>query len=480
MVSSRRLEATVLAEPELQFAHCHTHIDPRAGIRDFGPADLGTPAAPDKLRIGLVGPTAQLPALAAWLNRCRNGIDAKESKYRNLFPPFPGFRRDVGYRTELIIDDGQQRALPQRDYEEASRQPGTTAVHRVVELYLAQIEALTEAAAVDVIVCVKPPVFDYGDDGTDDDGDAGGDDTQEGTESATNFHDVLKARAMRYSVPLQITKEATWTGKTAGVANTLQDEATRAWNFLNALYYKGGGTPWRFVRRTSDLDSLYVGVSFFRTLDNTALHTASAQVFNERGDGVIVRGGKAQKHGKQPYLSHESAHQLLDQALNRYSDEHHHQPARVVIHKTSAYHADERAGFERAANDHRLHRLDLVWVFERPTVQLFRTGELPVLRGTSLRLDEDELLLYTRGTTTTYGTYAGMYVPNPLSIRPATEGAYLEGLASEILALSKMNWNNTQYDGRTPISIRTARSVGRILRQLPDDGPQQGRYAYYM
>lgn len=480
MVSRKQLTATVLPEPELQFAHGHTHIDPRAGIRDFGPADLATPAAPDKIRVGIVGPAAQLPALAAWLDRCRNGVPAKDSKYTNLFPPFPGFRRDVGYHTELVLDCSHQRELPQREFEEACRQPGTTAVHRVVELYLAQIEALTEAAAVDVIVCVKPPVFDdIGGDETDADAEAGGD-TGTSQESATNFHDVVKAHAMRYSVPLQITKEATWTGKTPGVDNTLQDEATRAWNFFNALYYKGRGTPWRFVRRASELDSLYVGVSFFRTLDNTALHTASAQVFNERGDGVIVRGGTALKHGRQPYLSEESAHSLLNQALHRYSDEHHHQPARVVIHKTSSYQPDERAGFERAADDHRLRRLDLVWVFERPPVRLFRTGQLPPLRGTALQLDENELLLYTRGTTAAYGTYAGMYVPNPLSIRPATEGASLEGLATEILALSKMNWNNTQYDGRTPITIRTARTVGKILRHLPDDGPQQGRYAYYM
>lgn len=39
------------------------------------------------------------------------------------------------------------------------------------------------------------------------------------------------------------------------------------------------------VRRDSDLPTCYVGVSFYRTTDGEELHTAVAQVFNERGDG---------------------------------------------------------------------------------------------------------------------------------------------------------------------------------------------------
>jgi hypothetical protein len=52
--------------------------------------------------------------------------------------------------------------------------------------------------------------------------------------------------------------------------------------------------------------------------------------------------------------------------------------------------------------------------------------------------------------------------------------------ADELLALTKMNWNQTQLDARQPITIRTADQVGAILRHLgPHDRPQ-GRYAFYM
>ena len=50
----------------------------------------------------------------------------------------------------------------------------------------------------------------------------------------------------------------------------------------------------------------------------------------------------------------------------------------------------------------------------------------------------------------------------------------------EILALTKMNWNNTMLGERDPITLRTARTVGNILRHHDSDAPVSGRYAHYM
>lgn len=74
----------------------------------------------------------------------------------------------------------------------------------------------------------------------------------------------------------------------------------------------------------------------------------------------------------------------------------------------------------------------------RGAPHLFRTGQLPPLRGTSVRLDESSLLLHTRGSIPYFRTYPGMYVPQPLLIRPAgiTD---LNAVATDVLALSKMN-----------------------------------------
>jgi hypothetical protein len=49
-----------------------------------------------------------------------------------------------------------------------------------------------------------------------------------------------------------------------------------------------------------------------------------------------------------------------------------------------------------------------------------------------------------------------MYVPRPLELTVASLETPLEQLAKELLWLSKLNWNNTQFDGGEPITVRAA------------------------
>ena len=151
-----------------------------------------------------------------------------------------------------------------------------------------------------------------------------------------------------------------------------------------------------------------MGVSFYKSLDGTALLTSSAQLFDERGDGLVLRGGRAieDKVNRHPYLSGDDAHALLAETLAAYRHEHHHFPARLVLHKSSRFHDEEREGFEQAL------------------------GEC--------------------------------------------------GVDHESLTLTKMNWNNTQFDGALPITMKAARQVGDILKYVPDGQTIDPRYRFYM
>jgi len=53
-------------------------------------------------------------------------------------------------------------------------------------------------------------------------------------------------------------------------------------------------------------------------------------------------------------------------------------------------------------------------------------------------------------------------------------------LAQEILALTKMNWNNTQFDNFEPITLKAARKVGSIFKYMKPTDPFQSRYSFYM
>ena len=144
------------------------------------------------------------------------------------------------------------------------------------------------------------------------------------------------------------------------------------------------------TRESSDLDTCYVGVAFYRSSDQETVQTSVAQIFNERGDGVIVRGAPAipTSDDRQPHLTRTDAHDLLEKALARYSSEHRNAPARITLHKTSSFTADEIDGFRAAASDERIDQLELVWLPREDAARLFRQGEQPPLRGTLLTLGE--------------------------------------------------------------------------------------------
>jgi hypothetical protein len=232
----------------------------------------------------------------------------------------------------------------------------------------------------------------------------------------------------------------------------------------------------------TDLTTCFVGISFYRGNTGTSLDTAVAHVFNERGDGVIVRGGAAHisKEDNQPHLGATDAHTLLQTALDSYRREHHTLPARVVIHKSSRFVTDEITGFDSAAEARDLAALDLIWITDSEDAQLFRPGAAPPLRGTLLTLSPTEHALYTGGSIEFYSTYPGMYVPHPIGIRPAHMTRSPREVAMELLALSKMNWNQARLDGRYPITLYTAEKVKRILRFCDPSQAIATRYAQYM
>lgn len=483
------MRAHVLDEPSLEFAGGGRHLDPRFGVTEYGPADLSAPGAPRTINIGLLGDQASLEQTQTWLESCREAIAGKSTDRPGLWPAFPGFTPDAGYRSELVFEPRLQRAIKTRDLAKLEGLDPRKRVEAAVQLYLDELQTLVQQGRPDIVICHIPDVL------LDLDAplqagepkDTVDTDTAESS-GVVGFHDLLKARAMHLRVPLQLLRASTYDSKRAGrqkrkswKQRQRQDDASIAWNFFTALYYKAGGTPWRMVRASTDLDACYVGVAYFRTADGQDTATSVAQVYNQRGDGVVVRGGPAHRSNedRQLHLSEDDAYAVLKEALTAYRQEHRHPPARVTVHKTSPFDEHERDGMLRAAADLSLDSCELVWV-TNPSTRLYRNGYHPPRRGTLLELAPDHGVLYTRGSVEWYGTYAGMYVPRPIALRAAHIERSMVEVADEVLALSKMNWNSTRFDGRLPVSLRTARQVADIIKHLPADAYVEPTYAYYM
>ena len=264
------MRATIFDEPRLDFAHGGSHQDPRAGVADYGPVDLGTPTAPVRIRVGLVGPADAVSGARSWLERCRAPIEAKaNNRHPRLFQGFPGFNTESSFRSELVFDDALTRTISQRQLDRILTKPVNLATAECVDLYRSEIADLCDKGAVDVVVVVRP-------DELEDDIPTAKRVTAVEDEASTkvdttrvDFHDLLKASSLSCGVPLQIMRTTTWDPHRATAksrsrrSQSIQDEATRAWNLHTALYYKAGGVPWRVQRQSTDLDSLYVGSSRF-------------------------------------------------------------------------------------------------------------------------------------------------------------------------------------------------------------------------
>jgi hypothetical protein len=488
-------------EPELEFG-TGSHVDIRFGLMDHGPPDRFSSLAPKDIKLGVVGTPETVEGVNKWLEKCKQGVAAKTSNHPNLFPRFPGYGADTNLSADLLLDSQLTKTILPKEFDKLCRGIGTSQqkIEEAVNWFLDSLMYLKEKELANVFVVAVPmslmtymleaaqpqPAASRESGKEDNEGEEEDDEIKE---TKIDFHHLLKAKAMRdIGKPIQLILPWTYDESKRlpqklrkDKVKELQDEATRAWNFYVALYYKAGGRPWRLVRDPADYTVCYIGVSFYKTLDGSKLLTSTAQVFNERGDGIILRGGSAQKSKKddrQIHMNEEDAYNLIYRALKVYKTEHYTLPARVVIHKTSAYNQDELSGFSRAIEQYDIGLTDYIHVRDAFS-RLYRGGAYPPLRGTLFSKDDKTHVLYTRGGVDFYSTYTGMYVPLPLemNLEEVTQTPYF--LAQEILALTKMNWNSTQFDGDDPITVKAARRVGDILKYVDHSDIQQ-RYSYYM
>jgi hypothetical protein len=476
-------------EPLLEFGK-GTDLCPKRGIRIHQPYDIDQ-VRPSSIRLGIIGKSDSVDKIVDWLKGCQDIIEAKASKQPKLFPSFPGFNENTAFCSKLVYDEGYKRKLNNSEFDEIAKRCETEAdyIDSMVELYIGEIKFLSKNKRPDVILCVlsekfvqmfNPNTNEQIEDELNEEGDdvmAEENEDEIPQKIEQNFRRLLKARAMKYHVPIQIVRDRidTPTGE-------MQDPASIAWNIFTALYYKASGTPWRLVKDTSTI-VCYAGISFYRSRDRATMQTSIAQIFNEIGKGVILRGEEpihTKKDDPVPHLSEEQAFKLMDKALAEYREALRILPQRLVVHKTSNFNEGEYQGIVSAAKRNGIDALDLVTIHERSNLRIFREHSYPPLRGTLLSFDEKNHLLYTKGSVPYYETSTSKYIPNPLQIRIFRYDESPDVIFQEILGLTKMNWNNTQFDRRLPITLECARRVGDILKYLPDDEEMELRYSFYM
>lgn len=473
-----KVPLTFIPEPMLQFGR-DQHPDIRYGIMNFGPYDLAEKRKPTAIKTGIVGTSTGVAGATRWLSQCRQRIEGKDSRKRNLFAAFPGFSSESPFLADVVLDGSLNAEVQGSELTAlAAIASFNGRVEGAVDLFLRVLQGVSQKKP-DVIVLVMPLELlsllgepEAADPDSPEASVLSFRESKNKRRGKFNFHDMLKAKALPLGVPIQLLRPSTFDRSLKSKekddfakSRSLQDEATCAWNFFVALYYKAGGYSWRLVRDQTQPKSCFIGIGFYESLDKSRLNTSVAQVFDERGHGILVQGGIVQRDvvDRQPRMDETGAYTLMREALKNYKDEHWHYPGRVVVHKTSTFNVAETAGTLRALNELEIRSYDLLSVSDTG-MRLVRNGYYPPLRGTLWQMDEQRSLLYTNGSVQLYEEYPGLYVPRSLLIHHDRSSTDRQQIATEVLMLTKMNWNNSQITAVEPITIRAARQVGRIIK----------------
>lgn len=240
-------KAHVFDEPMLEFGDGGQHCDPRQGLREHGPLQ---PRSGDVIRVGVIGTDDTVAGFTEFLAETGRGIESGNKQLINLNPDFPGLGNQNPFRCKFEVPDGATVTISRRQVNDITGiGRHDEAVRHAVELISSQLSALVEGSAKpDVIVLALPiplieKLVNAKSEGEDSDDDVDGGDM-------LNFRDLLKAKTLHLPVPTQIVWPDTWDDAAKIPRKIKRDsnrqtqvKATRAWNLLNALFYKAGKVP---------------------------------------------------------------------------------------------------------------------------------------------------------------------------------------------------------------------------------------------
>jgi hypothetical protein len=112
--------------------------------------------------------------------------------------------------------------------------------------------------------------------------------------------------------------------------------------------------------------------------------------------------------------------------------------------------------------------------------RLYREGTRPILRGTFLQISSRRGYLWTSGFKPFLGTYDGWETPVPLRIDLQRGNGDITQVATDILGLTKLNFNECKYGDSNPVTIGFSDAVGEILVSNPRVENPSPKFKFYI
>jgi hypothetical protein len=481
----------LLGEPKLVFGKDRTCADPKVGLLSYGPSGIDVESGENRIvNAGAIGTYSAINQLKLFLSKLTSAVSIGiASKPQPWKLDFPGLGRKGPLGLEIVLDESAVEFISSdEEFSALKAESRTERIENAVALYEKKFETLAAtthpAPHIVMIPLSKALVQECKDPRYKVDRilyqRRSMAKTHHMSGAIFDFHHVLKVLSFGHKLTCQVLLPRTTIFETG-----VQDPATICWNFATAVYYKATGTPWKLA----DLDekTCLVGISFYEEQNEqgASMRASMAHVYVKSGESQIIRGKpfrwESADPSRQPNLTTEHAKEILIDVLTLYKDQQKRMPSRLVVHKSSPFTEDEISGFNDASVG--IPETDYVHIDTNSGVRFFHEGEgYPPVRGSLISSPQSSSsILYSVGFIPSLGTYQGGTIPTPLMLNMPRLDSNLSQVGRDVLCLSKLDWNSTDFCAREPVTTSVSRKVGHILAEMRarDLNPPQS-YRYYM
>ncbi len=303
-----------------------------------------------------------------------------------------------------------------------------------------------------------------------------------------DLHDYVKAYAAQHQVATQFVREKT-------IESDLHCQIM--WAISLALYVKSGRIPWTISGAHPDTAFAGIGYSVLNGSNGNNVVVGCSHIYSADGQGMKYRLSKIHDvhfdRKKNPYLSENEAYRvgltIKDLFYNSFSEI----PKRVVIHKRTPFRQDEVKGLVESLSSAGVKSIDLIEISYEDDLKCFALNYdntdvdgYPVRRGLCFPINGNTMYLYTHGIAPSVISdnrryfQGGRSVPLPLKVVRHYGSSDMTQIATEILGLSKMNWNSFNLYSKLPCTIESSNEIARIGWLLSQYEGSLYEYRFFM
>ena len=466
---------TEYKDPTLLFCSASTHgiaedFHPMRGLISNAPVDYAMDGGilHSAISVGVICPDKHERRFAQFISELNYRSQAKHNT--DYLITFPGFYQ--AFKTGLDLPEPnsgkwkQINASNEQDIHKAAVEFGNAIIRKIDQL---------SADSVDVILIYIPrdyEIFTSYTDGT----------------VKYDLHDYIKAYAAQKQVATQFVREKT-------IESDLHCQIM--WALSLVLYVKSGRIPWVINGIQADTAFAGIGYSVMNAPTGSNVVVGCSHIYSSDGRGMKYKLSKIHDYSfdrkKNPYLSEEEAYRIGLNIKELFYKSFSELPKRVVVHKRTPFRRDEVKGLVESLSSAGVKNIELLEIIYEDNLKCFALNEsctrvdgYPVRRGMCFPIDNNTMYLFTHGIAPSVISpnrkyfQGGKSVPLPLKVVKHYGSGDMAQIATEILGLSKMNWNSFGLYSKLPCTIESSNEIARIGWLLSQFEGTLYDYRYFM